>query len=38
MCVNYTDLKQACPKGPFSLPRIYQIVDSTPGYDMLSFL
>lgn len=38
MCVDYTDLKQACPKDPFSLPRIYQIVDSTPRYDLLTFL
>jgi hypothetical protein len=38
MCVDYTDLKKACPKDPFSLPRIYQIVDSTPRYDLLTFL
>jgi hypothetical protein len=29
MCVDYTDLNKACPKVPFPLPRIDQIVDST---------
>jgi hypothetical protein len=31
MCVDYTSLNKACPKVPFSLPRIDQIVDSTAG-------
>ena len=31
MCVNYTDLNKHCPKDPFGLPRIDQIVDSTAG-------
>ena len=31
MCVDYTDLNKACPKDPFPLPRIDQIVDSTAG-------
>ena len=38
MCVNYTDLKDACPKDSFPLPRIDQIVDSSVGHGMLSFL
>ena len=29
MCVDYTSLNKACPKVPFPLPRIDQIVDST---------
>jgi hypothetical protein len=29
MCVDYTGLNKACPKVPFLLPRIDQIVDST---------
>ncbi|XP_066160366.1 uncharacterized protein [Oryza sativa Japonica Group] len=29
MCIDYTDLNKACPKDPFPLPRIDQIVDST---------
>ena len=27
MCVDYTDLNKACPKDPFPLPRIDQIVE-----------
>ena len=29
MCVDYTGLNKACPKVPYPLPRIDQIVDST---------
>jgi hypothetical protein len=38
MCVDYTSLNKACPKHPFPLPRIDQIVDSTSGCEALSFL
>jgi hypothetical protein len=38
MCVDYTSLNKACPKVPLPLPRIDQIVDSTAGYETLSFL
>jgi hypothetical protein len=38
MCIDYTSLNKACPKDPYPLPRINQIVDSTPGCDFLSFL
>lgn len=38
MCVDYTDLNMDCLQDPFSLPRIHQTVDSTFGYDLLSFL
>ena len=38
MCVDYTSLNKACPKVPFPLPRIDQIVDSTVGCEILSFL
>ena len=38
MCVDYTGLNKACPKVPFSLPRIDQIVDLTVGCEVLSFL
>jgi hypothetical protein len=31
MCVDYTSLNKACPKVPYPLPRIDQIVDSTAG-------
>jgi hypothetical protein len=38
MCVDYTDLNKHCLKDPFGLPRIDQVVDSTAGCSMLSFL
>jgi len=38
MCIDYTSLNKACPKVPFPLPRIDQIVDSTVGCETLSFL
>ena len=38
MCVDYTSLNKACPKDPFPLPRIDQIIDSTSGCEILSFL
>jgi hypothetical protein len=38
MCVDYTDLNKHCPKDPFGLPRIDQVVDSTVRCSMLSFL
>ena len=36
--VDYTTLNDACPKDSFPLPQIDQIVDSTSGHGMLSFL
>src|SRR3954468_15298087 len=38
MCIDYTCLNKACPKDPFALPRIYQVIDSTAGCELLSFL
>jgi hypothetical protein len=38
MCVDYTDLNKACKRDPFGLPRIDQVVDSTAGCSLLSFL
>ena len=38
MCVDYTGLNKACPKDPFPLPRIDQIVGSTSGCETLYFL
>ena len=31
MCVDYTDLNKHCPKDPFGLSRIDQVIDSTAG-------
>jgi hypothetical protein len=38
MCVDYTNLNKHCPKDPFGLPRLDQVVDSTTGCSVLSFL
>jgi len=38
MCVDYTDLNKACPKDTYPLPSIDRLVDSTSGFEMLSFL
>jgi hypothetical protein len=38
MCVDYTGLNKACPKFPFPLPCIDQIIDSTAGCETLLFL
>jgi hypothetical protein len=38
MCVDYTDLNKHCPKDPFGLPRIDQVIDSTASCDLLCFL
>ena len=37
-CVDFTDLNRACPKDPFSMPRIDQLVDGTVGHPWMSFL
>ncbi|XP_057744962.1 uncharacterized protein LOC130962814 [Arachis stenosperma] len=38
MCTDYTDLKKACPKDPYSLPNIDTLVDASSGYKYLSFM
>src|SRR4051812_46271139 len=38
MCIDCMSLNKACPKDPFALPRIDQVIDSTAGCDLLSFL
>jgi hypothetical protein len=38
MCVDYTNLNKHCPKDPFGLPRIDQVIDSTVGCNLLCFL
>jgi hypothetical protein len=38
MCIDFTDLNKACPKDDFPLPRIDQLVDSTAGCELMSFL
>jgi hypothetical protein len=38
MCVDYTSLNKHCPKDPFPLSRIDQIIDATAGCARFSFL
>ena len=38
MCVDFTDLNKACPKDSYSLPCINQLVDSTTGHKLHSFM
>jgi hypothetical protein len=38
LAIDYIDLNQHCPKDPFPLPRIDQVVDSTAGSVLLCFL
>ncbi|KAL6191758.1 hypothetical protein ACLB2K_038148 [Fragaria x ananassa] len=38
MRVDYSNLNRACLKDIFPLPRIDQLVDSTSGFEMLSFM
>ena len=38
VCVDFTDLNKACPKDPFLVPRIDQLVNATFGHPRISFL
>ena len=38
VCVDFTDLNRACPKDPFPMLKIDQLVDATYGYPRMSFL
>ena len=38
MCVDFTDLNKAYPKDSFPLPRIDQLVNSTVGHKLLTFM
>ena len=38
MCVDVTDLNNACLKDSFPLPRIDQLVDSMAGHELLTFM
>ena len=38
MFVDFTNLNHACPKGSFPLSRIDQLVDSTVGHKLLTFM
>ncbi|XP_023922882.1 uncharacterized protein LOC112034295 [Quercus suber] len=36
-CVDFTNLNKTCPKDPFPMPRIDQLVDATVGHPRMSF-
>ena len=38
MCVDFTNLNDACPKDCYPLPRIDTLIDATAGHEMLSFM
>ena len=38
VCVDFTDLNKSCPKDPFPMPQIDQLVDATVGHPRMSFL
>ena len=38
VCVDFTDLNRVCPKDPFPMPKIDQLLDATYGHLMMSFL
>ena len=38
MCVDFMDLNKACPKDPFPMPKIDQLVDAIVGHPRMSFL
>ena len=38
VCVDFTDLNKACPKYPFPMPKIDQLVDATVSHPRMSFL
>ena len=38
VCVDFTDLNKACPKDPFPMPKMDQLVDATVGHLWMSFL
>ena len=38
VCVDFTDLNRACPKDPFPVPKIDQLVDTTYKHLRMSFL
>lgn len=38
VCVDFMDLNRVCPKDPFPMPKIDQLVDATYGHLRMSFL
>ena len=38
ICIDFTDLNKACPKDPFPLPHVDQLIDATAGHQLLTFM
>lgn len=38
VCIDFTDLNEACPKNSYPLPKIDQMVDATTRFERLIFL
>ena len=38
ICIDYMDLNKACPKDSLPLPWIDQLIDTTAGHELLSFM
>ena len=38
VCIDFMDLNKACPKDPFPMPKIDQLVDATVSHPRMSFL
>lgn len=38
MCIDYSDLNKACPKDFYPFPNINQLIDTTAGHELLSFM
>ena len=38
MCVDFTDLNNACPRDSFPIPKIDQLMDSMVGHKLLTFM
>ena len=38
VCIDFTNLNKACPKDPFPMPKIDQLVNATVGHSWMSFL
>ena len=38
VCIDFTNLNRTCPKDPFPMPKIDQLIDATYGHPRMSFL
>ena len=38
VCIDFTDLNKSCPKEPFPLPHIGNLIDATAAHQLMSFM